>query len=67
MKEHNIFEKIVFVIDCVLALSWFAFLIANLFKGINNHDVYYLVLSIIEYGFLELDLKNIKKYLDIKD
>lgn len=67
MKEHDIFEKIVFVTDCVLALLWFVFSIANLFKGINNHDVYCLVLSIIEYGFLELDLKNIKKYLDIKD
>ena len=66
-SEKNVFDKIIFVIDCLLALSWFVLALRNLWLGFNNHDAYYLVLSIIEYGFLYSDLKDINKYLDIKD
>lgn len=67
MKEHDIFEKIVFVIDCALALFWFVSAIKNMWIGMDNHEAYYLVLAIIEYGFLYWDFQDIKKYLDINN
>ena len=67
MKEHNIGEKISFVIDCVLAIAFLVFIIYHLALGMANHDAYYLVMAIIDYGLMNLNVKNIYNYLDIED
>ena len=66
-KEKTIFDKIIFAITCILAVFWCVFSIINLWKGFDTHDAYYLVLAMIEYCFMQVDLKDIKKYLDIED
>jgi hypothetical protein len=43
------------------------FALINLWNGLNTHETYYLVLAIIDYWFMQGDLKDVKKYLDIKD
>lgn len=66
-NEKTVFDKIIFVLTCICAVGWCVFSLINLWKGINTHETYYLVLAIIEYWFMQGDLKDIKKYLDIKD
>ena len=66
-KENNIFDAIIFVVNCILAIFWMVFSLMNLWKGFNTHETYYLVVSIIEYYFMQCDVKDIKKYLDIQD
>lgn len=66
-KEKTVFDTILFAISCILAIFWMVFALINLWNGINTHETYYLVLAIIDYWFMQGDLKDIKKYLDIKD
>ena len=66
-EKNNILENISFAIDCGLALGFLIMLIYNLAKGCSEHDTYYLVMTIIDYGFMRLSVKNIYRYLDIKD
>ena len=65
-NEKTVFDKIIFVINCILAVGWCVLSFLNLWKGFDTHDAYYLVLAIIEYYFMQCDLKDIEKYLDIK-
>lgn len=62
-NEKTVFDKIIFVITCIFAVFWFVLSLMNLWKGFDTHEAYYLVLAIIEYYFLQDDLKDIKKYL----
>ena len=66
-NEKTVFDKIIFVINCILTIFWMVLSLTNLWKGIDTHESYYLVLAIINYYFMRRDLKNINKYLDIED
>ena len=66
-NEKTVVDKIIFVMNCILAIFWMVVSLINLWKGLFTHETYYLVLAIIEYWFMQDDLKDIKKYLDIKD
>lgn len=66
-NEKTVFDKIIFTMNCIFAVFWCVFSLINLWKGFDTHETYYLVLAIIEYWFMQGDLKDIKKYLDIKD
>ena len=65
--EKTTLDKIFFVFDCIFAIIWLVFCVKNLVIGINNHDTYYLVSAIVDYGFMRLNTNSIKKYLDIED
>lgn len=65
--KKTVFDTILFAISCILAIFWMVLLLINLWNGINTHETYYLVLAIIEYYFMQGDLKDIQKYLDIKN
>lgn len=54
--------KLCLIIDNILILIFFICMIYNFFVGIHNHDVYYLILGIIDYIILKL--KYIKDYVD---
>lgn len=66
-NEKTAFDTLIFAVNCILAIFWLILLLMSLLKGINTHDTYYLVLAIIEYYFMQGDLNDIRKYLDIKD
>lgn len=66
-NKKTVFDRISFVITCILAVFWLVSSLINLWKGFDTHETFYLIVAIIEYYFMQSDLKDIKKYLDIKD
>ena len=66
-NEKTVIDKILFVISCILAIFWMVVSFMKLWRGFYTHETFYLVLAIIEYYFMQCDLKDIKKYLDIED
>lgn len=66
-KDKTLFDVIIFVITCIFAIFWMVISLMNLCTGLYRHETYYLVLSIIDYYFMKCNLKDIEKYLDIKD
>ena len=65
-KVEKFCENVTLVFDIICSVIFFVSFVYNLFKGIATHDVYYLVMSIIDYGFLKVNTKSITKTLDIE-
>ena len=61
----NFIYKFNFVLNCICTIVFAICLVYNVFKGMVSHDVYYLVMAIIDYGFMRLNFKNIENYIDI--
>ena len=65
-KIEKFWENAELVADIIFSLIFFVLFVYNLFIGVGTHDVYYLVVSIIDYGFLKVNVKGIAKTLDIE-
>lgn len=60
-------KKIGIIIDFAIAFAMIICMIYNIYKGINNHDSYYLILGIIDYIALQFSIKNIEYDIDKTD
>lgn len=49
------------IINTIFSLAVFVWMVCDYMLGINNHDVYYLVLTIIDYKILQLSIENLIK------
>jgi hypothetical protein len=58
-------KKVLLIIDIIVATMMVICIIYNVFKGMANHDVYYLVLGLFDYIILFFGIKNIER--DIKN
>ena len=58
-------KKFLVIIDIVFSLVFLVGMVYDFMLGVDNHDVYYLVLTMIDYKILQLSIENLK--YDIKD
>ena len=59
--------KFCVMIDVAITFAMIICMVYNMYMGMNNHDVYYLVLGIIDYMVARFSEKNIKDYIDRTD
>lgn len=57
-------KKFLIVIEIIFLLFVFVGMLCDFMLGIDKHDVYYLVLTIIDYEILKLLIKDVKNDID---
>ena len=57
-------KKFGLVVDIVFSLLVGICMLCDFILGANNHDVYYLVMGLIDFEILKLTIKNIKEDVD---
>lgn len=60
----KIIKKSLIIVEIIFLLFVFVGMLCDFMLGIDNHDVYYLVLTIIDYEILKLIIKDVKNDID---